>query len=211
MEVNNKLKKTRKKLGLTQMELAEKIGINPSYYNCIENGKMIPTKDIQSSLSEYFISRGYAFLEEDLFPRESQDFYDSGKRNSLEIISQYQNVPDIEEKIESDHIRQVVLDRLLQTKRERDIDILFDFYGLNSKEKTIEELSDEKKLSYERVRQIIGYGTRVLRQNKVKNSILEGNDFYYDLRQKNLESGTQKKKELEIPLWWIAEKILGEC
>ncbi len=37
--VGKRLKKARKELGLTQLEVAEKVGISSNYYSMIETGK----------------------------------------------------------------------------------------------------------------------------------------------------------------------------
>lgn len=46
VNLSNKLKMMRKQKGLTQLELAKKIGVSESYICQIENGKMISIKKL---------------------------------------------------------------------------------------------------------------------------------------------------------------------
>ena len=53
-EISKKLKKGRKQSGLTQLEVAEKVGISANYYARIERGQISPSlqtlKDIMNIL-----------------------------------------------------------------------------------------------------------------------------------------------------------------
>lgn len=45
-QIAGNLRKSRRKLGLTQAELAEKAGVNPNYYSRIERGEVRPSVEI---------------------------------------------------------------------------------------------------------------------------------------------------------------------
>ena len=68
MTLYGKIKKLRKEKGLTQKELAERLSINMSHLNRIENGKCQPSIDMLKKFSEYFgISNDYLLSDEE-FP-----------------------------------------------------------------------------------------------------------------------------------------------
>ncbi|WP_409200280.1 helix-turn-helix transcriptional regulator [Methanobrevibacter sp. DSM 116169] len=48
------IKQLRKEKGLTQKELADKIGVSRQTFNAIENGKYSPTLDIAYKIAEAF-------------------------------------------------------------------------------------------------------------------------------------------------------------
>ncbi|MCM3055294.1 MULTISPECIES: helix-turn-helix transcriptional regulator [Bacillaceae] len=50
--MKNKIKKIRKKLGITQEQLAEKCGVVRQTINCIENNKYDPTLELAFKLSK---------------------------------------------------------------------------------------------------------------------------------------------------------------
>ena len=47
IDIANKLKVRRKQMDLTQLELAQKIGVSESYICQIENGKMVSIKKLE--------------------------------------------------------------------------------------------------------------------------------------------------------------------
>jgi len=51
MRLKNKIKEIRKKLGLTQEQLAKKCGVARQTINCIENDKYDPTLELAFKLS----------------------------------------------------------------------------------------------------------------------------------------------------------------
>ncbi|KIO60899.1 helix-turn-helix transcriptional regulator [Caldifermentibacillus hisashii] len=50
--MKNKIKEIRKKLGITQEQLAEKCGVVRQTINCIENNKYDPTLELAFKLSK---------------------------------------------------------------------------------------------------------------------------------------------------------------
>jgi putative transcriptional regulator len=50
--LKNKIKEIRKKLGITQEQLAEKCGVVRQTINCIENNKYDPTLELAFKLSK---------------------------------------------------------------------------------------------------------------------------------------------------------------
>ena len=47
IDIRNKLKARRKRMDLTQLELARKIGVSESYICQIENGKMVSIRKLE--------------------------------------------------------------------------------------------------------------------------------------------------------------------
>lgn len=105
--LNNKLKQVRKELGLTQTELATKLGVSRSYIGDIETGRLKGTNvkllSKLSSLSghsiEYFINesvefKSYDFLDsaidmlidKDMIDKEGNIVDDTAKTILLEIL-----------------------------------------------------------------------------------------------------------------------------
>ncbi len=55
MEIlSERLKRTRESKGITQIEIAEKLGINRVTYTGYENGKHQPSLDILIKIADYF-------------------------------------------------------------------------------------------------------------------------------------------------------------
>ena len=52
MELSQRIRLLRKKKGLNQGELAEKVGINPSHLSRLENGKYQPSVDALQKIAE---------------------------------------------------------------------------------------------------------------------------------------------------------------
>ena len=69
--VGERIQKRRKSLGLSQMQLSEKIGISNTYLSYIETGKKIPAMDIWLALcdalnvSSNFLLRGTIYSDID--------------------------------------------------------------------------------------------------------------------------------------------------
>ena len=61
-KLGKNVKKAREKLGLTQEELAEKVGIHVSYVSRIERGKVNPSYDILENLAKVLKVKYSAFL-----------------------------------------------------------------------------------------------------------------------------------------------------
>ncbi len=61
-KLGKNVKKAREKLGLTQEELAEKVGIHVSYVSRIERGKVNPSYDILENLAKVLKVKSSAFL-----------------------------------------------------------------------------------------------------------------------------------------------------
>lgn len=51
-KLGKNIKKARKKIGLTQEEVAEKAGIHVSYYSRIERGVVNPSVDVLESIAK---------------------------------------------------------------------------------------------------------------------------------------------------------------
>lgn len=52
--MTNKIKKVRIMFGMTQKDVAEKIGITQAMYSYIENGKRKPSKKVAKKIEEVF-------------------------------------------------------------------------------------------------------------------------------------------------------------
>ena len=61
-KLGKNVKKAREKLGLTQEELAEKVGIHVSYVSRIERGKVNPSYDILENLAKVLKVKSSDFL-----------------------------------------------------------------------------------------------------------------------------------------------------
>ncbi len=51
-QIGKELKKARKKLNLKQIDIAEKVGINPNYYARLERGEETPSLDTLKKLAQ---------------------------------------------------------------------------------------------------------------------------------------------------------------
>lgn len=61
-KLGKNVKKAREKLGLTQEELAEKVGVHVSYISRIERGKVNPSYEILENLSKILKVKSSDFL-----------------------------------------------------------------------------------------------------------------------------------------------------
>jgi transcriptional regulator with XRE-family HTH domain len=73
MDLGEKIKTRRKALGLSQGELAEKVGINATHLSRLETGKYQPSLEVLRKLSEVLaVSADYLLKEDAETPREVQ-------------------------------------------------------------------------------------------------------------------------------------------
>lgn len=63
--MNNSIKVERAKLGLTQEELAKRIGVSRQTINSIEKGKYVPSTELALRLSQVFGSPVNSFFSLD--------------------------------------------------------------------------------------------------------------------------------------------------
>ncbi len=61
--LHDKLKKIREENGLTQVQMAELVGISPSSYNFYETGRQIPRVDVVQRICEHFNLSADALLD----------------------------------------------------------------------------------------------------------------------------------------------------
>lgn len=177
MKTNYNLKNVRKKLGMNQSKIADALGMHLAHYNAIEKGRVFPSQKNQKKISEYFISKGYALLEEDIFPKKGNGIYDRGKKVSINGHEFPEEMSDIEKKIEDEHFKKVFIDHNYWSCNSRDMNLLMDFYFSEGNPESFKELGNKYNLSGERVKQILKRATIRARQSTFREPILNGTDY----------------------------------
>jgi transcriptional regulator with XRE-family HTH domain len=184
---NRILINTRKKLGLSQIELSEILNIHNSSYADYEKLHRYPPIKHQKIISEYFIKNGFALFEEDIFPKAlymSSTSPNESEINELEFIS----LNDVDESklpvVENQYVRDEIfsttdslVSRMINSGR-----YVFNaigekkwIYELKDRErsaltkhyiegKTFEAVGDEIKLSGVRAQQLCRSGVRQLKR-----------------------------------------------
>jgi RNA polymerase sigma factor (sigma-70 family) len=160
---NNELEKIRLKMGLTQEQVAEKIGRSNSFYSHIESCRIYPDYYWQCEIAKIFNESIYK-----LFPKWLQAFTnDWKKRDNTRIVPKKQlsissgnllllENGDYEKMIDSTNASYVV-NKFMQKLTPKEQQFLNHRYGLIDKEpKTLEEVAQIYGVTRERIRQIEG-------------------------------------------------------
>ncbi len=175
---NEILEKARRNLDMNVNQISKKLGIHPIYYSQIESFEVNPSKKIKKNISDYFLKRGVALYEEDLFPVE---LYNPGEKlefcplDEINPSKGFWTENDFHEVIETEHISKT-LERALSILNEREAYVIINYHGLLGKEKQrLKKLSENMNKTPERVRQLKKEGIEKLKSRKkdfLKNLLL---------------------------------------
>lgn len=177
------LREQRLAQGLTQEEVAKRLGIGKASYGQIENLRKFPTEYQMEKLCEFF-----GAPREELFPEWAKMIFIDDRREvikEIEVDRVMLGSPEIlqlvapdspEEDYEKENLKQVMLG-VLDTLNPREKKVLEIRFGLkNDAPKTLEESAKEFGVTRERIRQIEAKALRKLRHTcrsrKLKSFII---------------------------------------
>jgi RNA polymerase sigma factor (sigma-70 family) len=166
------LVKAREKLGITQEEAAEKIGISKASLCNYENMNRYPSPAMQNRICGFYRQSGQALYENEAFPEYMRAI--ASEKNyrgesipdellvSLNSIKGYYLPHDI---LNDSTDKQIIVEELLKGIPKRYEEILTMRYGLGGKEpKTLIEVGKECSMTRERVRKLEEKAISLLRK-----------------------------------------------
>ncbi len=173
MNKPSRLKRLRTALGLTQAELARRVGIHQSLYGLLENGKQSPvnqkTGDWRKDVLKLVLYYGnFGVLLEDIFPEhasgpgEEPEGIDLAHQVSTHTYRMLMEGPD--EALARKELQRRIVE-VLDTLTAREAKIMIMRFGLNSEEtETLEDIGKLFEVTKERIRQVEAKALRTLRQ-----------------------------------------------
>ena len=162
---NNKLLTERERLGFTQAEMAEQLGVGTEVYGAAERFQKIAKHHLEK------IAFGLKSDPAELFPEWAQSYgwaLNAGKKYFLVDDETGKRIIDnrsdptmlklLKESFDED------LSGVLRKLSEREASVIRVYFGIGQERKTLEEIGDEMKLGMERIRQIKEKAIRRIRR-----------------------------------------------
>jgi RNA polymerase sigma factor (sigma-70 family) len=172
---NAKLIGAREILGLKAIEIAENIGISYGKYLDFESMRAYPDDETKKRIIDFYEKMGIRLFEAELFPKELDGVrikrkYYTEKIVPVELISlnsiDRKLLPMIESNPQTELDEQEFKDeiyKVLSTLSYREQQVISMRFGLDGKEKTLEEIGEVFEVSRSRIMQIEAKALRLLR------------------------------------------------
>ena len=158
--VIDKIADARKKMGLTQKELAEKLGVSQSYYNQIEKGDHQIKLDLIERLGEIFNVPAFMLIYND--EKDDWPFYDAESQRTIEALERVNQLY----KNQIDQLQQVIE---IQKKH---LDILEKLNGANDLLEKNESLWDIVKNLRTQLKELQSENEKLEKITKGSSSLL---------------------------------------
>tara|TARA_Y100000310_G_scaffold339688_1_gene433144 strand:+ start:1578 stop:2267 length:690 start_codon:yes stop_codon:yes gene_type:complete len=177
---NAALVEARERLGLTQKQVAEYVGMHYPQYNSFECMRAYPSLDKQTKICNFYIENGIFLTENEVFPEELR--YTKSKKISIQreiprkkLISLIHAnrkllpvVPDQGERAVFKREINETVEEFLSVLKDRESRVLRLRHGIeDGQERTYKEIGEIIGLSVERIRQIEKKAYRTLRSHIV--------------------------------------------